>query len=336
MQFGNSTITTPFDNPVQYDPDWRNAFALASIDYPDERLPPEYEDYRRDPWIKKQIAYLKVAKAGRRLSPDQHNLRLASLWSQGSRSSDAKSRIEPLLLTPMSFDVIALDIGGGLVDEMAFRAYEKLYFNIRLPNGKQNESCQLRQYFALPSGIMDHKTPHVELWKMVGGLMGYDTLVSMWLWTGAHGLSAQSRDYMIDEMWRVAQANLFLDIFAKRVSNESLSKLLGSFTNQTRMIRETGGSGTVALETSKTLMTFLQMTAPEIIGAARVVDKQKDVVTQNIKDRLAAQKNVSMQDVVDRGVDAGEDALNRRMKEQFGNFANAKVEESPADTKHRG
>ena len=141
---------------------------------------------------------------------------------------------------------------------------------------------------------------------------------------------------MIDEMWRVAQANLFLDIFAKRVSNESLSKLLGSFTNQTRMIRETGGSGTVALETSKTLMTFLQMTAPEIIGAARVVDKQKDVVTQNIKDRLAAQKNVSMQDVVDRGVDAGEDALNRRMKEQFGNFANAKVEESPADTKHRG
>lgn len=321
MQFGDSTITTPYDNPVQYDPDWRNSFALALLDYPNERLPQEYEHYKRDPWIRKQITYIKAARSGRRLSNDDNNLRLASLWFQGSRPSDVKSRIEPLLLTPISFDVISLDIGGGNVPVEAFKAYEKLYFNIRLDNGGQNESCQLRQYFALPSGVKLSKASDTELWRMVGALMGYDTLVSMWLWSGAHGLTNQSRDYMMDEMWRVAQSNLFLDIFAGRVNTESLSKLLGAFTNQTRMVRETNSTTSVGLETSKTLLAFLQMTAPEIINSAKTVDASKDVVTKQIRDRLAAQKNVSMQDVVDRGVDIGEDALNQKMREQFSNFA---------------
>jgi len=320
MQFGDSTITTPYDNPVQYDPDWRNSFALASLDYPNERLPQEYEHYKRDPWIRKQIAYIKAARGGRRLSADHNNLRLASMWFQGSRPSDVKARIEPLLLTPISFDVISLDLGGGNVPVEAFKAYEKLYFNIRLDNGSQNESCQLRQYFALPSGAKLSRASDTELWRMVGALMGYDTLVSMWLWSGAHGLTSRSHDYMMDEMWRVAQSNLFLDIFAGRVNTESLSKLLGAFTNQTRMARETSSAGAIGLETSKTLLAFLQMTAPEVINAAKTVDASKDVVTQQIKARLAAQKNVSMQDVVDRGVDIGEDALNEKLREQFSNF----------------
>lgn len=316
MQFGSTTITTPFDNPPQYDPDWRNAFATAVLDYPKAKLDSEYVVYKNDPWIKKQISYLQAVRNKHHLTKEQQAYRLASLWFQGNRSSDVKYRLEPLLLTPIGFDIISLDIGGGQVDPSVFKIYERLYFSVRLESGKQNESCQLRQYFAMPQGQPGDDTPNETLWRVVGALMGYDTLVSMWLWNNAHGLANKANDYMLEELWRIAQSLLFLDVFAHRVDNRALPQLLGSFTDQTRMRRETGNVGVQGLETSKTLMAYLYAASPHIIGAAKDTDREQ-LMTSAIRDRLAAQRNVSMQDVVDRGVDIGEEGLNKQIAEHF-------------------
>ena len=62
MIYGNTEIVTPDDNPVQFAPDWRNLFAIASLDYPRERVAPEYAHYRDDPWVRAQIQYLKDKK----------------------------------------------------------------------------------------------------------------------------------------------------------------------------------------------------------------------------------------------------------------------------------
>ena len=48
MQIGNTTIVTPRDNPLQYDPDWRNSIATALVDFPDYRWEPLYSGYRDD------------------------------------------------------------------------------------------------------------------------------------------------------------------------------------------------------------------------------------------------------------------------------------------------
>lgn len=316
MEYGSETIITPLDNPVQFDPDWRNAFATAAVDFPHTRIDPMYAEYRDDPWIARQIAYLKRVRAGRSIGAEHAACRLASTWYQGNRVSDAKMRIEPLLLTSVPYETITADIGGGAVSRDVFETYEKLYFNVRDVHGSLSKSCQLRQYFALPEGTITKDTPPERLWKMVGALMGYDTLVTIWLWGDASGLNARSSEYMLNEMWRVAQSRLFMHIFSDRVGHESLAKLLSAFTSQAKMLHDASSGSGQAFDTARTLMTLLSNTRPTIIGAAAAVDSVPEL-TNMIRERLAAQKAVAAQEIEDNGTSAGEAELTRAIEAHF-------------------
>ena len=316
MEYGSESIVTPIDNPVQFDPDWRNAIATAAVDYPRVKVDPLYRDYLQDPWIKQQIEYLQHVRSGRALSKRHTVFRLASTWYQGSRVSDVKMRIEPLLLTPVGYDIISEDIGGGSVPEDVFETYEKLYFNIRDAKGQLSRSCQLRQYFALPEGQIANNTPPEKLWKMVGALMGYDTLVTMWLWGDASGLTARSSEYMLNEMWRVAQSRLFMHIFSDRVGHESLAKLLSAFTGQAKMLHDSASGTGQVFDTAKTLMALLANTRPTIIGAAAVVDSVPDL-TAAIRAKLAAQKTISSTEIDDKGFDEGAAELDAAIARHF-------------------
>lgn len=316
MEIGNTTIVTPIDNPCQFDPDWRNLIALALLDSSNPHVDIEYKDYLKDKWVSRQIQFYKAVRSGRKLTDEQKNLRLASIWYQGSRISDTKYRLEPLLLTPVSFEVISLDIGGGTIPVDAFEAYEKLYFNVRLDNGRLHPSCQLRQYFALPSGQIDDDTSAEQIWKTVGALMGYDTLVSIWLWTDAHGKTKESQEYMLDEMWRVAQSRLFMNMFSNRIGHESMAKLLASFTSQTKLIKDQQESGQVGLDTTKTLMAILYKSAPEIVSTAKNVDAFP-AMTEEIRAKLSAQQAIDMKSSMDLGDQAGEKAFVDKLAENF-------------------
>lgn len=316
MDYGSESIVTPIDNPVQFDPDWRNAIATAAVDYPRERVDPMYREYLQDPWIKQQIEYLRLVRSGRALSKRHTAFRLASTWYQGSSVSDVKMRIEPLLLTPVGYDVISEDIGGGNVPDDVFEAYEKLYFNIRDGKGRLSRSCQLRQYFALPEGHIANNTPPEKLWKMVGALMGYDTLVTMWLWGDASGLTARSSEYMLNEMWRVAQSRLFMHIFSDKVGHESLAKLLSAFTGQAKMLHDSASGTGQVFDTARTLMALLANTRPTIIGAAAVVDSVPDL-TAAIRAKLAAQKTISSTEIVDKGIEEGAAELDAAIARHF-------------------
>lgn len=318
MEYGSETIVTPLDNPVQFDPDWRNAIAVAAVDYPKAKIDPLYQDYLRDPWIKQQIEYLKLVHAGRALSKRHTVFRLASTWYQGSNVSDVKMRIEPLLLTAAGYDTISADIGGGNVADEVFETYEKLYFNVRDNNGNLSRSCQLRQYFALPEGYLGRDAPLEKLWKMVGALMGYDTLVTMWLWGDASGLTARSNEYMLNEMWRVAQSRLFMHIFSDRVGHESLAKLLSAFTGQAKMLHDSASGTGQAFDTARTLMALLANTRPTVIGAAAVVDSVPDL-TSAIRAKLSAQKTISSTLIEDKGIEEGSAELDAAIARHFKN-----------------
>lgn len=316
MEYGTETIVTPIDNPVQFDPDWRNAIAVCAVDYPKAKIDPLYQEYLSDPWIRQQIDYLRLVKAGRALTKRNNACRLASTWYQGSNVSDAKMRIEPLLLTSVGYDVISEDIGGGVVATDVFETYEKLYFNVRDSKGDLSKSCQLRQYFALPEGNFTRDMPVEKLWKMVGALMGYDTLVTMWLWGDASGLTARSNEYMLSEMWRVAQSRLFMHIFSDRVGHESLAKLLSAFTAQAKMLHDSSSGTGNTFDTARTLMTLLSNTRPTVIGAAAVVDSVPEI-TSAIRAKLQAQKTISAQKIEDSGIEAGQAELDAAIAKHF-------------------
>lgn len=323
MQLGSTTVVTPQDNPCQYDPDWRNSLAMALVDDPGLRLDFEYVDYKDDPWVKKQVEYLKLVKRSYtkpgytlKLTEDQKCLRLASIWNQGTRPSDVKFRIEPLLLTAVSLEAIRLDIGGEDIPLEAFKAYEKLYFNIRTDDFRLNKSCQLRQYFALPDGQFDQDTPVELVWKMVGALMGYDTLVNIWLWTDAHGLTHNSQDHMLDEMWRVAQSRLFLNMFRNTVGNESMAKLLSAFTAQSKLLQDSKAAGGQSLDTTKALMAILYKSSPKIISVAKDVDTVS-ATTQVIRERLALQQAIGKTKIDDAGKEVGNRILQGQIENKF-------------------
>lgn len=326
MDYGSVKIVTPYDNPVQFDPDWRNALATAAVDYPKFRVDPLYQQYVNDPWVKKQIEYLKLVRSGRALSKRHNALRLASTWYQGVSVSDVKMRIEPLLLTSVEYGTISDDIGGGAVDEDVFETYEKLYFNVRDSEGQLTKSCQLRQYFALPEGSITRDTPVEKLWKMVGALMGYDTLVTMWLWGDASGLTARSNEYMLNEMWRVAQSRLFMHIFSDRVGHESLAKLLSAFTSQAKMLHDSASGTGQAFDTAKTLMMLLANTRPTVIGAAAVVDSVPDL-TAALRAKLSAQKQIEATNVDDLGMEDGKAQLDAAIARHFNDERSMEVKE---------
>lgn len=298
MKIGDRTVVvTPIDNPCQYDPDWRSAIASALVEDPTARIDPEYQRYRADPFIRKQIMYLKSYRSGKCVSKDAIPVRFANLWAQGTSVSDAKFRIEPLLLTAVDYETISLDITGEGENKTAIEAYEKLFFNIRDNEGRLSRSCQLKQYFAMPSGELDTETPPEAMWKMIGALMGYDTLVNMWLWRDAHGIVNKSQDYILDEMWRVAQSRLFLSMFANRIGHESMAKLLASISAQQKMLHEDKDSGALSDELTLTLMNVLKLVSPKVLGqAATEVDIQQRVM-EAVNARLEAEKAVSVIDI---------------------------------------
>jgi len=275
MRINDTVIVTPMDNPGQYDPDWRNELAVALTESND-RIDPVYARYRNDPWVKKQLSYFRAIKRNAILTKEQVELRLASLWFQGSNVSDVRFRLEPLLLTAASYDTISMDLLGDRQDIGAIIAYEKLYFNIRDSEGRLSRSCQLRQYFALPSGEFNQDTPPEQMWKMIGSLMGYDTLVSVWLWKDAHGIKNKSQEYLLDEMWRLAQSRLFMSMFADRVGHESMAKLLSAISAQQKLIADGKNSGQSDIGMVRAMQDMLRLVSPTVIDAtAKGVDEAR-------------------------------------------------------------
>lgn len=317
MLYGNTSIITPRDNPVQYDAAWRAAFAAAVLDYPDARIEAEFLPYKRDPWIQRQVEYLRSVRGNRPLTKDQKALRIASTWFQGNRPSDVKFKLEPLLLTAVGFDIISLDIGGGEVDDDVFKAYERLFFNVRKDDGTMHPSCQLRTYFSLPDGQLGPGTPDEVIWRVVAANSGYDALVSMWLWNDAHGLLQTDPGYMLRETWRAAQAQMHHDIIGRRVGHMHMTMLMDKITAHERMRHECGGSVDQETEMLKVALNLLSLTQPHMVSSAKTVDEAAQI-TAAVQNKLLAESAVAKTAVADAGVAIGKDAFNEKLQAQLG------------------
>ena len=300
MRINDTVIVTPIDNPGQFDPDWRNSIAIGLMES-EERVDPAYLQYANDPWVRKQMAFFRALKRDMPLSREQLDLRLANIWFQGTSLADVRFRLEPLLLTAVSFDIISLDIAGNTDFVGVIKAYERLYFNIRDNAGRLSPSCQLRQYFALPSGDYTRDTPKEQTWKMIGALYGYDTLTGMaWEWRNAHGLVNDSQEYRNDEMRRVIQSKLFVQIFSERVGHTSMANILDSVITQQKLIQEGKGSGSTDTEMAKAMQGMLSLMSPRLVSSVGA-DVDRLQLEEASAARLRAESAVDAVDIGEVG-----------------------------------
>lgn len=273
MQYGTRSIAVPDDNPAQFDPAWRASLASAIVNTPYPRVDPEYKHLVEDEWVQRQVSYLRKVQKGYTLGKGEKDLRLASLWSRGTTAVDVRYKIEPLLITPVSFEVISDDIAGGAVHPDAFKTYERLYFNIRNDDGTMNRSCFTRTYFAMPTGPLTKETPDETIWKVVAANQGYSALAAMWLWSDAHGTRDTSQQYLTQELWRIMQSNLFVDVYSKRVGHFDLIELMGKVIDYEKLQAEKQDADAQTRDAVATFSKLLALTRPQMLHAADTVDK---------------------------------------------------------------
>jgi len=100
--------------------------------------------------------------------------------------------------------------------------------------------------------------------------------VSVWLWKDAHGIKNKSQEYLLDEMWRLAQSRLFMSMFADRVGHESMAKLLSAISAQQKLIADGKNSGQSDIGMVRAMQDMLRLVSPTVIDAtAKGVDEAR-------------------------------------------------------------
>lgn len=308
---GEVTINTPIDDPTQFDPDWRHRVAKVLVENPKLDLGREFSMLKHDRYIRGQVDFLRDLENGKDFRPGHKNHRLAFRWSQGIMPRQTRFRLEPLLLTPVSYDVIAEGLAGDDLSSAPFITYEKLYFNIRNKAGNLSKSCHLRSYFALPASTkITEKTPVEEMWRVTAAQHGYSGLVKMWVWPDAPGAQLLSGrdDYMSQEAWRSAQALSLERLVRGQMSDFDLVTWIGKYTENEKMRRDTATSDSPAARMATLLSSVLQRAAPQVLEVAKTVDELA-AETALIQDRFKSQNkfsggtfNKTLQDADKKGV----------------------------------
>lgn len=296
---------------------------------------PEYRPYASDKWIQSMVAMMDARISGNHLADEHVPFRLAERWYMEMDSeASMKKRIEPLLLTEATVDVITLDLLGVASARPAIEAYEKLYFNCRDENFNLSPSGQLIQRFAMPWGPLKtflHKWEELDadgfciqdgrpiakdsdIWKAIAATMGYDALMYAWKWNRrAHGMKEDTLDHMIDISWKVSAMMLLSDMFTGNISHEDAARVLAAYTAQAKKIsddrngRHTGDDN----DTTKALMAVLYMTSPQMVEFdASDASARNEEIQSRIRSQLAINKQV----IEDRGKQVEAEIVDAQIK----------------------
>ena len=282
---------------------------------------PEYRVFASDPWILRQLSYMTDKADGKPTSDENVPLKLAQRWySEMDSESAMKKRIEPLLLTEIGMDIIAMDLLGFPSAQPAIEAYEKMYFNCRDENFKIHPSLQLRMKMAMPWGplkayLRKWETTDEEgfceqdgrpvakdsdVWRAVGATMGYEALMYLWRWERfAHGLEDTSLMHMMEISWKSGMSRLLSDLYTGNIAHEDVARLLAAFTAHMKYISDDRKEGGEGGEMAEAFMALLGVAAPKmrelVAGGAGMIS---DV---EIQARIESQQAIDKTHIQDAG-----------------------------------
>lgn len=317
-QTNNVVVWTPYDALYpQFDSSWRHGVSKAMVDHPNWicTLP----EISNDPWIIGLRDYIHQCRfmgpngvLDKRLRPYQYVM----AWHSSGNLSQLRFRLEALLLTGAPFEVISMDLSGGDIPPAIFQLYEKIFFNVRTKDGRLHESSFIRMNAALPNGmVLDQNTPEDALWKYIAIRFGYTGLVWFWGMPDPHG-KRDNDTFILDELWRAAQALLMDSVLRGTINNFDLNHNLGQYIDYQRMRHEIGQTSGKENQAEMILLQVLQKFAPKMLAASTELDKQHER-TAAIRSRLAAQENVAQQVIPDFGKDVGLAGIDSFIKKHF-------------------
>lgn len=283
---------------------------------------PEYRVFVIDKYIQQQVQMFNDEVDGKPLADEYVPLRLATRWySEIDHEAALKKRLEPLLLTGIGMDIIALDLVGVPSAQPAIEAYERLYYNCRTDDFSLNPSAQLIQRIAMPYGPLKTYMKKYEevdedgfvigdgrplakdsdVWRAIAATMGYEALMYVWKWDRfAHGIKDNSIEHMIDLSWQVATSKLFSDLYNGDVKHEDAARLLSAYTAQAKKIADdrNGRADSGENDTTKALMAVLYQVSPKMVAFSAEDEQARN---DEIQSRIQSQLAISKQQIEDKG-----------------------------------
>ena len=297
----------------------------------------EYRSLASDEWVQKMVFMMNEEVAGQPLSEDFRPIKMAMRWYEQDDSEAAmKKRLEPLLLTDVSLDVIMLDLLGSLQHKSSIKAYERLFFCSRDDDFNLHPSIQRIQQLAMPWGTLnfgsgerknagtsvaeDDGRPRAKAsdwWRVVAADLGYDALITIWGWNAkAHGLKDKSlRDSPVISTAVIAILvnNTLESLCVGTIGHKDAAKMVSTYTTLLKLMEPKSKDKKIEElkkseeELLKAFLGVLQKTAPKmVLPDEGSIDKKN----KEIQDRIDAQLAISNQPIEDVGEQVGRDVTN--------------------------
>lgn len=180
MKFRSTIILTPYDNPIDYEPDWRhNVAKVIAEESKGVRIPRDSTDIIVD-----HARFLSFNKLGYEIDiPKKYidNKIVFNLYADDMDANYYKHYIESLLLTDVTYKHIG-DLLG--LSARQVRLYENLFYNVRNEDGSDKGAKLLKQKFVgfRLSGTSD--SDKYLGWKVAASTLGYAALMALWNMAG--------------------------------------------------------------------------------------------------------------------------------------------------------
>jgi hypothetical protein len=288
-----------------------------------------------DKWISDYLQMCTDEASGMPLRDEHVAMKLARRWHlEPDCEWVMRKRLEPLLLTEATMDVVAMDLVGVASARPAIEAYERLYFNCRGDDWNLHPSMQLTQRFATPYGplrtylkkgeIVDDEgfivgdgrplARECDVWKAVAATMGYEALIYVWRWWGrAHGMKDDSLEHMLELSWKVSVSKMFIDLFNGDIRHEDVARVLSAYTAQSKRISERRAEGKAADggdSTVQALMAVLYQTSPHMVSVDSEEESRRN---EEIQSRIKSQMAISSQQIDDNGIEVDAEVIDMQI-----------------------
>jgi hypothetical protein len=277
MDLNGHTIKTPADHPWDFDPDWRNEIAKGVVDSGKRSYPCGHDTYidwqtkflqamhSDDDWRLSRYESTAYQKSS---SSEKRSILMAHNMHNSSGEHCMRDKIDAMLLCPeLSFNDIAnaLSTKTTHTDAMDLQVYEKLYFNIRDDEGKVNEGCWLREWFASRGQTTIMRQDVSTYWRVLAFQGGHRLLFTTWRWPMLDLEETEKERRM------ALTRNSFCELEARTrfgdMNNRDLVALYGHLQAEMLELRKQGliGGGESMAEGMSTFIEMLQAAAPEPI-----------------------------------------------------------------------
>lgn len=320
MRVATQLITTPADDGLTFDLDWRDRVAQAvctTSDGTERRLP---RTLAKDKPLKQYVAHLR-SKAKTAALRQGQAMTVYDRISGWHTDDTIKGLVQALLLTGASYKELATEVLGGIeVKAQDLQMYQDVFFNIRDDHeGKVRVGVVVRicaQMNADRGGDRGGVAPDGMLLKRAAITGGLPLLKNVLGCERTDSAQSGDGDDERDRLEQLVNTELTKRVLASDMRTGDLSRLAAMRTAHEKMLHETGQKQKADNEAIQLLTQIMGLMAPHMIPQTKTEDEMA-AETKAIQSKLLAEQNVRDQSIADNGANAGKEALDATIKKHF-------------------